>query len=116
MQPNSEFIKAIALNPDPQVPYTIIAGDRSLTTLQSQNRLRRLMAKLFTPAINKVIDGLVFGGEPNDIAVSLASIQSVSRERSPKVKILPHVACDHMSYFNTEAGLKALVEALSSYS
>ncbi len=112
MQPDSEFIKAIALNPDPKIPYTIIAGDRSTQILQSQNRFKRLMKKLFTPAINKVIDGLVFGGEPNDIAVSLASIKSVSQERSPQPKILPTVACDHTTYFTTEAGLKALVEAL----
>ena len=116
MQPDAEFIQAIALNPDPKVPYTIIAGDRSTQILQSQNRLKRLMKKLFTPAINKVIDGLVFGGEPNDIAVSLASIKSVSQERSPQPQILPNVACDHMSYFTTEAGLEALVKAVSSYS
>ena len=112
MQPDSEFIKAIATNPDPKIPYTIIAGDRSTVLQQQSSRLRRLMKKLFTPAINKVIDGLVFGGEPNDIAVSLASIQSVSRDRTPQPKILPNVACDHGSYFTTEAGLKALVEAL----
>ena len=113
MQPDSEFFKAIALNPDPQVPYTIIAGDRSIPLSQQQsNRLRRLMAKLFTPPINKVIDGLVFGGEPNDIAVSLASIKSVSSDRSPQPKILPNVACDHLTYLTTEAGLKALADAL----
>jgi triacylglycerol esterase/lipase EstA (alpha/beta hydrolase family) len=114
MQPDSEFIKAIAFNRDPQVPYTIIAGDRSTFIQQQSNRLRKLMAKLFTPAINKVIDGLVFGGEPNDIAVSLASIKSVSQKRSPQAQILPNVACDHTTYFTTEAGLKALTEAVSS--
>ncbi len=112
MQPDSEFVKAIALNPDPQIPYTIIAGDRSAFIQPQSNRLRRLMAKLFTPAINKVIDGLVFGGEPNDIAVSLASIQSVNSDRYPQPKILPNVACDHTTYFTTEAGLKALADAL----
>ena len=112
MQPDSEFIAKIALNPDPQVPYSIIAGDRSSQILQSANRLRRLMNKLFAPATNKIIDGLVFGGEPNDLAVSLASIKSVSQERSPQPKILPDVACDHLTYFTTEAGLKALSEAL----
>lgn len=112
MQPDSEFFKAIANNQDPQVPYTIIAGDRSLPTLQSPDRLRRLMAKLFTPAINKVVDGLVFGGEPNDIAVHLASIISVSGDRSPQPKVLPNVACDHLTYFTTEAGLQALADAL----
>ncbi|BAY20216.1 peptidase C14 caspase catalytic subunit p20 (plasmid) [Anabaenopsis circularis NIES-21] len=112
MQPDSEFFQAIANNPDPKVPYTIIAGDRSLPTLQSQDRLKRLMAKLFTPAINKVVDGLVFGGEPNDIAVYLASIKSVSGDRTPSPKVLPNVACDHLTYFSTKAGLKALADAL----
>ncbi|MBW4537080.1 MAG: caspase family protein [Pleurocapsa minor HA4230-MV1] len=112
MQPNSEFLKAIALNQDPQVPYTIIAGDRSTRLQQQSNRLRRLMAKLFTPTINHVIDGLVFGSEPNDIAVSLDSIKSVSSDRSPQAKVLPNVACDHLTYFTTEAGLNALTNAL----
>ena len=112
MQPDSDFIKAIATNPDPKIPYTIIAGDRSTVLQQQSSRLRRLMKKLFNPAINKVIDGLVFGGEPNDIAVSLVSIKNVSQERSPQPRILPNVACDHMTYFTTEAGLKALVDAL----
>ena len=113
MQPDSEFIEEIALNPDPKIPYTIIAGDRSTVLQQQSSRLRRLMKKLFTPAINQVIDNLVFGGEPNDIAVSLSSIKSVSQERSPQPKILPHVACDHITYFTTEVGLKALVDAVS---
>jgi pimeloyl-ACP methyl ester carboxylesterase len=113
MQPNSEFLRAIALNRDPHVFYTIIAGDRSIPLLEQQsNRLRRLMKKLFTPAINKVLDGLVFGGELNDIAVLLTSIKSVNSDRFPQPKILPDVACDHLTYFTTEEGLKALAEAL----
>ena len=114
MRPDDEFIKAIATNPDPQVAYTIIAGDRSTVLQQQSNRLRRLMNKLFTPAINKVLDDLIFGGEPHDIAVSVASIQSVSRDRSPQPKTLPSVACDHTTYFTSEPGLKALVDALDS--
>ena len=112
MQPDSEFIKAIATNPDSQVPYTIIAGDRSTVVAEQTNRLRRLANKLFTPAINKVLDDLIFGGEPHDIAVSIASIQSVNKKRSPQPKILPNVACDHTTYFTSEPGLKALIEAL----
>ena len=112
MQPDSEFIKAIATNPDPQVPYTIIAGDKATVVKEQTNRLRRLMNKLFTPAINKVLDDLIFGGEPHDIAVSIASIQSVDQERSPQPQVLPSIACDHMTYFTSEPGLKALVEAL----
>lgn len=113
MQPDSPFFKAIANSPDPQVPYTIIAGDRSLSTSQSPERLKRLMAKLLTPALNKVVDDWAFGGEANDIAVSLNSIQRVSDDRLPQPKKnLPNVACDHLTYFTTEAGLKALADAL----
>jgi hypothetical protein len=70
------------------------------------------MKKLFTPAVNKVIDGLVFGGELNDIAVLLTSIKSVNSDRFPQPTVLPDVACDHLTYFTTEAGLKALADAL----
>jgi pimeloyl-ACP methyl ester carboxylesterase len=113
MQPDSEFFQAIANNPDPQIPYTIIAGDRSIPALKQQSsRLELLKEKLFTPVVNQVVDGLVFGGEPNDIAVHLASIKSVSGARTPQPKVLPNVACDHLTYFTTEAGLKALVDAL----
>ena len=68
--------------------------------------------KLFTLAINRVLDDLIFGEEPHNIAVSVASIQSVNQERSPQPHVLPSVACDHMTYFISEAGLEALVEAL----
>ncbi|MGK7948016.1 MAG: hypothetical protein AB4368_04225 [Xenococcaceae cyanobacterium] len=33
-------------------------------------------------------------------------------KRSPEPKVLPNVACDRMTYFTTEAGLKELVDAL----
>lgn len=115
MQPDSEFLQKLSNNPDPQVPYTIIAGNRNLANSPEQSqRLRHLMAKLFEPAVNKVLDDFVFGGEPNDIAVSLSSIQSVSQNRSPQPKVLPDAACDHLTYFTTEAGLKALSDALNS--
>ena len=116
MQPDSEFLQAIAANSDPKVRYTIIAGDRSIPikTDKQKNRLQRLMTKLSTPIINKVVDDWVCGEEPNDIAVLLASIKSVSGDRSPSPRILPDVACDHLTYFTTEAGLTALSEALST--
>ena len=116
IQPDSEFIKAIALNPDPKIPYTIIAGDRAIAQLREpksfSQRLKHQLFKPLEPATKKVIDDWVFGKEPNDIAVSLASIKSVNQERSPQPKILPTVACDHMSYFSSEPGLTALVNAL----
>ncbi|NEQ26955.1 MAG: peptidase C14 caspase catalytic subunit p20, partial [Microcoleus sp. SIO2G3] len=118
MQPNSPCLKAMSENPDPYVSYTIIAGDRSLVpaaiqaeALQS-SPLQRLMQKLFDKAVDKVVD-LAFFKQPNDIAVSLASIKNVSDNRVPPPKILvPDTACDHLTYFTSKAGLKALANAL----
>jgi pimeloyl-ACP methyl ester carboxylesterase len=123
MQPNSPYLKAIAENPDPNVFYTIIAGDRSLipaamqveSELQS-SLLQRLMQKLFGKAVDKVVD-FAFFKQPNDIAVSLTSIKNVSHNRIPPPKILvPDTGCDHLTYFTSKAGLKALALALSSNS
>lgn len=116
MRSDSDFLQAITNNSEPQIPYTIIAGDRSLAVSQPQEqesvRLERLFAKLYGEAVDKVVD-LAFWQEPNDIAVSLASIKSVSSNRSPQPKILtPDAACDHVTYFTSEAGLKALATAL----
>lgn len=94
MQPSSPYLKAIAENPDPNVFYTIIAGDRSIVpaAMQVESELRssplqRLMQKLFGKAVNKVVD-LAFFKKPNDIAVSLTSIKNVSDNRIPPPLIL----------------------------
>ncbi|WP_287518828.1 peptidase C14 caspase catalytic subunit p20 [Okeania sp. SIO2C2] len=116
MQPDSEFITKLAENPDPHVRYTIISGDRLMPTSKKQSSfLERFKAKLFNNLVtNLFIDGLVFGAEPNDIAVHLANIKKVSSDRSPQPRILPDVACDHLTYFTSKAGLEALVDALSN--
>lgn len=109
MEPNSEFLKALAANADPEVLYTIIAGNTSIIpTLAASGKLERLMQKLF----GKVVD-LPFFGQPNDIAVTVQSIKSVSIERVPQPKCY-EVACDHLTYFNHEAGLRALALALKN--
>ncbi|GAB1542209.1 hypothetical protein NUACC21_48830 [Scytonema sp. NUACC21] len=119
MQPDSPFLKAIATNPDPQVPYTIVVGNRSLMSAISDdtsNPISRLMQKLFGKAVDTVVD-LAFFKQPNDIAVTLTSITSVSSDRKPQPKILqPYIACDHLTYFTHPAGLAALSEALVSSS
>jgi pimeloyl-ACP methyl ester carboxylesterase len=130
MQPNCEFMQEIAKNPDPHVPYTIIAGDRSLSYTASQTDiekqttvLRDLMQKLFPQAVKNTFNNtvnstlnMVFFDQPNDIAVTLDSIKSVDSNRSPQPKILPDVACDHLSYFTHPAGLEALAKALEPIS
>ncbi|MEC4816529.1 MAG: caspase family protein [Scytonema sp. PMC 1069.18] len=119
MNSQSVFIQSIATNPDPKVRYTIIAGDRSIRPEALQidpgkqsSQIQRLIKKLFGRAVDRVVD-VVFFQQPNDIAVTLESIKSVSANRTPKPRIIsPDAACDHLTYFTTKAGLDALVQAL----
>ncbi|WP_414624476.1 caspase family protein [Calothrix sp. CCY 0018] len=116
MQYQSDFIQSIANNPDPNVQYTIIAGDRSITPEAlaaegNSSKIQRLMQKLFSSAVDGMVDK-VFFQQPNDIAVTTEGIKSVSLERNPQPRIISPIACDHNSYFTTQAGLDALVQAL----
>ncbi|WP_051470052.1 caspase family protein [Fischerella sp. PCC 9605] len=119
MQPDSTVLAQLAENPDPHVPYTIIAGDRSLvpaaTEIQPAKQsspVQRLLQKLFGQAVDRVVDR-VFFEQPNDIAVTLASIKAVNPNRLPQPRILlPDPACDHLTYFTHPAGLEALAKAL----
>ena len=116
MRIQSDFMQSIAKNSDPNVQYTIIAGDRNINEealVESANtsKIQRLMQKLFGSAVDTVVNK-VFFEQPNDIAVTTESIQSVSLQRNPQPVILPPIACDHLTYFSSEAGLDALVKAL----
>jgi pimeloyl-ACP methyl ester carboxylesterase len=112
MHPESEFLKNLAANPDPRIPYTIIAGNTSIvpaalvpeSSLKS-SPIERLTQKLF----NKVV-ALPFFGQANDIAVTVTSIKSVSTARSPQPQI-QEVGCDHLVYFTNPDGLAALATA-----
>ena len=121
MKPNSPFLQILNSEPDrdPGMAYTIIAGDRSLRpdALRSDSEdnsspYQRLLKKLFGKLVDTVVDK-VFFEEPNDIAVRLTSIKAINLKRSPQPRILPEVACDHLTYFNSPEGLKALSEALA---
>ncbi|WP_414585291.1 caspase family protein [Scytonema sp. PCC 10023] len=123
MKPDGDFIQSITQNTDPNVQYTIIAGDRSIRPSaleiepgKNSSQIKRLMQKLFGSAVDSVID-TVFLQQPNDIAVTLESIKSISLKRTPQPRIIsPDVACDHLTYFTTQAGLDALVQALCNNS
>ncbi|MFP4120706.1 MAG: caspase family protein [Coleofasciculus sp.] len=116
MQPNSQFIQALATSNDPGIPYSIIAGNTSISpaALQEDGEkatlLKRLMKKLFDKAV-----ALPFLGEPNDIAVTVHSIKSLPDGWSVS-PFIQEVACDHLTYFNHPEGLKALLTALTQES
>ena len=115
MQANSEILKTLAKSQDPGIRYTILAGNTSLVAaaLQppasgGQSAFARLLARLSSQNFLHSATALAFFGEPNDIAVSVKSIRTVSSERLPQPE-LQEVACDHLTYFSAEAGVSALV-------
>lgn len=118
MVPGSEFLQALNQSDDPGVPYTVIAGQTSLIPVtfvedgDEGNLLSRLWQRLF-PTKNPLhnVASLTFFGAPNDLAVAVKSIESIPPGRIPAPQFRA-VACDHLTYFSTEAGLKTLSEFL----
>ena len=107
MQPGSDFLEELAASNDPEISYSIIAGNTALMPTDGQANLRaRLRQKLF-----KTVE-FPFWGEANDIAVTVESMKSVSAERRypPQVQ---EVACNHLVYFAHQAGLAALAAAMA---
>jgi pimeloyl-ACP methyl ester carboxylesterase len=85
------FLKSLEKNPDPGIPYAIVAGS-----------LDGYLAAEQDPALSdKVLDAIanVFNGQAdNDIAVEVSSITGVSnaRQPAPQCQVVP---CHHMNYF-----------------
>jgi hypothetical protein len=115
MNPQSDFMRNLAASPDPGVRYTTIAGNTSKVAWpddEQKKRFQRLISRLTPQQFPHGGTPLAFFSEPNDIAVSVASIQSTPAGRIPSPHRDHEIACDHISYFNTEAGLRALADAL----
>jgi pimeloyl-ACP methyl ester carboxylesterase len=120
MNPKSEFLASLASSPDPGVSYTLIAGNTSVIpaaqapeTGEGESRLARLWAKIQRRNWVHTGANLAFFNQPNDMAVSVESMRSVPDNRTPKpVKV--EVACDHVTYFSSQAGLDALADAAAA--
>jgi len=89
---DSNFLKNLAKSEDPGIPYTIIAGDMGKFMKESP-KAKGLMNKMI-----KLGGRAFFGRQRNDLAVSVASIKSVSSKRKPQPVKLDAV-CHHMNYF-----------------
>lgn len=112
MKPNSDFLQALGRDSKSSVPYTIIPADRSLVPgAMEAGVLEQLVQRLFVGSADRVVD-LAFLGQPNDLAVTVASITAVQKEETAKLKVFDNIACDHLTYFSCEAGLTALATAL----
>jgi pimeloyl-ACP methyl ester carboxylesterase len=116
MQPNSQFLQALAASNDPGVPYSIIAGNTSISpaALQEDGEKATLLKRLIKNLFDKAV-ALPFLGEPNDITVTVQSIKSLPDGWSVS-PFIQEVACDHLTYFNHPEGLKALLTALAQES
>jgi hypothetical protein len=118
MMPGSQFLRSLEASDDPGVRYTIIAGNTALRPQAlrpepntSQSRFARLLGKLKPRGLLQGAAGLAFFGQPNDLAVSVQSICELPTDRTPAPEVR-EVSCDHITYFTTAAGLRALADAL----
>jgi hypothetical protein len=105
MEPGSPFLARLADGCDPGVPYTVIIGNRSLIPDRKPSA-KALLAKVFGGAVD-----IAFLGAPNDLAVAVTSAHQVPNGRAPN-PTFHEVACDHITFFSTDAGLSALADAL----
>ncbi len=94
MATDSDFIKALALNPAPKsTEYAIIAGDTSKYEPFTKGTFGRLIDKLET-----FVGNSVYGKDtPNDIAVSSVNILNVPHLSDDAKKHF--VSCHHLNYF-----------------
>jgi pimeloyl-ACP methyl ester carboxylesterase len=118
MRPGSSFLKELERSDDPGVPYTVIAGNVLLQngaappSAERQSRIEKLFQRIKTSKPLHVITAPAFFGQPNDIAAMVESINHVPATHTPTV-VVHQVACDHLTYFNTDVGLRALAEAVT---
>src|SRR5262249_46622135 len=112
MEPSSPFLETLAQSSDPQTPYTLLVGNTSIIPAAVANgMLAKLLSRLSPQRVLHTTASLAFFGHPNDIAVSVTSAESVPTARGPA----PHateVACDHITFFTSNEGRQALLEAL----
>ena len=119
LKPGSDFYTILNASEDPKVPYAVIAGNTEKihaaspeTAQAEQALLERLVERLASSLTRKSIADLVFFGKPNDTSISVESMISLPAGRKPAASV-HEIACDHVSYFTTEVGLKTLAAALA---
>jgi hypothetical protein len=111
MNPGSETLAELGGSPDPGIPYTMLAGNTSIIPAAPEGLMDRLLNRLFGTHPMYGIANQFFRYSANDIAVAVESMQRTPGGWSTRMKVIP-TACDHLTYFETEAGLSALEEAL----
>lgn len=112
MAPGSPLLAELGQSGDPQVPYVLLVGNTSIIPSASEGgKLERLLSKISPQKVLHAATSLAFMRAPNDIAVSVASAKTLPSGRVPSPKVA-EVACDHVTFFSSDAGRKALLAAL----
>lgn len=118
MQPTSDFLQLLNSTEDVGIPYYIITGNTSLIKIQQKDtdhKIKRLIENVLqkigidNPAHYAALTQFLFK-EANDIAVGVSSMKNMGTARMPEVL---QAACDHISYFSTQAGIQALLSVLN---
>lgn len=116
MAPDSPLLTELHKSDDPNVPYTLLVGNTSIIpTAIEGGAVERLIARLAPQRVLHAAASLAFLRSPNDIAVSVESAKAVPAGRGPEPAIA-QVACDHVTFFSSDAGRQALLEALENLS
>jgi hypothetical protein len=103
MAPGSAFIARLNATTDRATRYTILAGNVADYQAPDRPSFDRLLTKITRSAPF----GALFGGDGNDIAVAVHSIRlDDGPGHHPAVRA--DVACHHLNYFSSAAGLDAL--------
>lgn len=118
LKPGSEFLTQLAAGADPGIPYTTIIGNTSIIPAalvlepgKSTRLIDRLWARIVPKNLLHTVTAPIFFGQPNDIAVTVASSKSLP-DGFPRLAPPLEVACDHITYFSTVAGLSQLNDVL----
>ncbi len=118
LKPGSDFYRDLNRSDDPGIPYRVIIGNTfkiQARPIDPKDSAGALLRQVFSENTRNRLLSLVFANQPNDLAISLASAERLatitpSRVPNPKTNT---VACDHLSYFSSPAGLAALAAAVA---
>ncbi|MEZ4885572.1 MAG: caspase family protein [Chitinophagales bacterium] len=102
MRTEGTFIPKLAATQQPSTTYSIIAGNLEEYREKSDDYTKGIANKLL-----KSVSKVFYGDDPNDIAVSVKSIQGITHFDQPE----PHklsAACHHMNYFTEEGGFEVV--------
>lgn len=100
MRPGSDFLNDLGRCNDPNVQYTVVAGNTSLLTQysESQHHLVTLMERLFSQNPLHTLTAAAFLGKPNDMFASVESMSFIPANRTPPPTVR-EVACDCGGYW-----------------